>query len=88
MHGSFACVSCASHYVHARGYTPSNPLALRHNAQLHFGEGTDGPVRVWVFDPQTHIDLRFDEDGDIGLVQQLGRDAALDGRVRSPDAQV
>jgi hypothetical protein len=47
------------------GELPWNPLALRHNRQLQFGEGEDGPVRVWAFDPETYVDLRFDADGDI-----------------------
>lgn len=44
---------------------PWNPLALRHNADLRFGEGEDGTVRVWAFDPDTYVDLRFNDDGDI-----------------------
>jgi len=44
---------------------PWNPLALRHNTDLRFGEGEDGPVRVWAFDRDTYVDLRFDDDGDI-----------------------
>lgn len=41
------------------------PLAFVHNAELHFEELGDRRVRVWVADPQTYVDLRFDEAGDI-----------------------
>lgn len=44
---------------------PWNPLALRHNEELRYAVGEDGPVRVWAFDPQTYVDLRFDDRGDI-----------------------
>lgn len=44
---------------------PWNPLALVRNPRLRFGEGSDGPVRVWCNDPATHVDLRFDDAGDV-----------------------
>lgn len=42
-----------------------NPWAITRNHELRFAEGVDGPVRVWCRDPGTHVDLRFDDDGNI-----------------------
>jgi hypothetical protein len=44
---------------------PWNPLAIMRNSELHFDEGSDGPLRVWCRDPDIYVDLRFDGDGDI-----------------------
>ncbi len=44
---------------------PWNPMAFLHNPTLEFAEGSDGPVRVWCGDPDTYVDFRFDEAGDI-----------------------
>jgi hypothetical protein len=44
---------------------PWCPLALLHNPGLNFEERDDGGVRVWVHEPNTYVDLRFDAEGDI-----------------------
>lgn len=50
---------------------PWNPMAMAHDPALRFGDGTDGPVRVWCREPSTYVDVRLDDDGD--LVGTLSR---------------
>lgn len=58
---------------------PWNPLALVNNPALRFGEGEDGPVRIWALDPDTYVDVRFDAQGDI---------CGIFTRTRSHDGEV
>lgn len=44
---------------------PWNPLAMLHNSELRFGDGEAGALRVWAGDPETYVDLGFDEAGDV-----------------------
>lgn len=41
------------------------PMALLHNPDINFESIAEDVVRVWVHDPQTHVDLNFDDSGDI-----------------------
>jgi deoxyribonuclease V len=44
---------------------PWCPMALLYNEELQFDSVGEREIRVWVGDPQTYVDLRFDEAGDI-----------------------
>ncbi len=44
---------------------PWCPQAFVHNRELHLEEVDERTVKVWAFDEQTYVDLRFDEHGDI-----------------------
>lgn len=41
------------------------PMALRHNPELHYEAVDARTVRVWTVEPQTYVDLAFDEAGDV-----------------------
>ena len=41
------------------------PTAWVHNPELRYRELPDGIVRVWTANPETYVDLSFDESGDI-----------------------
>ncbi|MCA9619231.1 MAG: hypothetical protein KC731_09415 [Myxococcales bacterium] len=56
---------------------PWNPAAISDNPDLHFGEGSDGPIRVFYRDAETYVDLRFDDEGDI--VGVFSRSRTRDG---------
>lgn len=49
------------------------PLAFVDNSELRFIELAEDTVRVWVFDEQTYVDLRFDEGGDLVGVRTTTR---------------
>lgn len=42
-----------------------NPVALLRNPALRYEERDDGAIRVSTIDPQIHVDLHFDEHGDV-----------------------
>jgi len=44
---------------------PFAPGAILHDRELRFADGPEGSVRVWISDPEIHVDLHFDEDGDV-----------------------
>lgn len=44
---------------------PWCPTALLHNPDLRFEQVDDRTVKVWAFDRETYVDLRFDAEGDI-----------------------
>lgn len=41
------------------------PMALSQNTELRFEPVDERTVKVWAFDEQTYVDLRFDDEGDI-----------------------
>jgi len=44
---------------------PLVPGAILHNRELRFADGPEGSVRVWYRDPETYVDLHFDDQGDV-----------------------
>jgi hypothetical protein len=57
-----------------------NPMALLHNPKLSFTDGEEGAaVRVFSGEEQTHVDLFFDDDGDLVRTFTRTRSRGEDG---------
>lgn len=60
-----------------------NPFAVQHNRQLCFGRGEDGEGRVWCGDPDTYVDLDFDQCGEV-VLRAFTRTRVRDGGQAAP----
>lgn len=56
------------------------PTAFLHNPELNFETTDTRTVRLWVFDERTHVDLLFDDHGDIHGTRTTTR--SRDGQVQ------